>query len=525
MTATPSAARPETTDDSAKNAPGGPVPASRTDRTVAGWFFMSLGTGVQGTLTIGVMLVLARLLSPQDFGVVSASLLVIQISAIFTQAGIGPALVQQPSLRREHIYTAFTLCLASALVVVVAILTFAAGIARALGTEALVPVLRALAWLVPLQALTVVPEFLLRRDLQFRMLAGIRVVSFGAGYGAVGVSVAVLGGGVWALVAAHAAQNVLNTVLLLTRRPHAKRIGLDGRALRELLSFGTGFSLARIGNYLALYGDKFVAMRWLGAAGLGLYERAYQIMAMPAVGIGQVLDDVLFPAMAQIQNERERMAAAYRRCLSGIALLTLPISVTALVLAPEIVAVALGPKWGDAVLPLQVLAFGTVFRTSYKISDSLTRAVGAVYRRAWRQWIYATLVVSGGAFGAQWGIAGLAAGVLVALATNFVMMAHLSIRILGMTWGQFAAAHIPGIRAGLIVGVVAWSAANAARGLSAPPILVLLASALAIMSVLGALWLIAGRWLLGPDGRWLADRMVNVGRRIFRLRPATGGAA
>ena len=521
----PPVERSEPTHDNPGNASARPSPASRTERTVAGWFFMSFGTGVQGALTLGVMLVLARLLSPQDFGVVSASLLVIQISMIFTQAGIGPALVQQPALRREHIYTAFTLCLASALALLLVILAYASGIARALGTEALAPVLRSLAWLLPLQALTVVPEFLLRRELQFRVLASIRVISFGAGYGAVGVTVAALGGGVWALVAANAAQHVVSTAMLLARRPHAKRVGVDGRALRELLSFGAGFSLARIGNYLAVYGDKFVAMRWLGPAALGLYERAYQIMAMPAVGIGQVLDDVLFPAMAQIQNESARLAAAYRRCLSGIALLTLPISAIAFVLAPELVAVALGPKWRDTVLPLQVLAFGTLFRTSYKISDSLARAVGAVYRRAWRQWIYATLVVCGGVVGARWGITGLAAGVLVALATNFVLMAHLSLRIVNMTWGEFAAAHVPGIRTGLIVGVVAWSAASAARGLLAPPILVLLAAAGAVALVLGGLWLAAGRWLVGPDGRWLADRMLNVGRQIFRIRPATRRAA
>lgn len=503
----------------------GAATPSRTDRTVAGWFFMTFGTAVQGALMVGVMLVLARLLSPQDFGLLAASLLVVQISAIFTQAGIGPALVQQPVLRREHIYTAFSFCVGSALVLLLVILGFAEPIARALGTEALAPVVRALAWLLPLQALAVVPEFLLRRDLQFGTLARIRVVSFGAGYGAVGVAVAALGGGVWALVAANAAQTVLNAAMLIAHRPHARRFAVDWPALRELLSFGAGFSIARIGNTLATYGDKFVAMRWLGPAALGLYERAYQMMAMPAVGIGQVLDDVLFPAMAQIQHDPRRMITAYRRCVSGIALLTIPIGATVFVLAPEIVAVVLGAKWVDAVLPLRVLAFGTMFRTSYKISDSLTRAVGAVYRRAWRQWVYAALVIGAGAVGARWGIAGLAAGVLVALATNFVLMAQLCIRLLGMTWGQFAGTHLPGLRAGIIVGLVAWSAASAMRGVSASPILVVLGTGAAIALVLSGLWLATGTWLLGTDGRWLADRMLTVGRRIFHLEPAARRAS
>src|SRR3989442_682732 len=122
-------------------------------------------------------------------------------------------------------------------------------------------------------------------------------------------------------------------------------------------------------------------------------------MAAPATLVGQVLDDVLFPAMAQIQSERQRVAVAYRRCVAGVALLTLPLSALALVLAPEIVRVLLGPRWADVTAPFRVLVLGTLFRTSYKISDSLTRALGAVYRRAWRQWSYAALVFGGGGGG------------------------------------------------------------------------------------------------------------------------------
>ena len=79
------------------------------------------------------------------------------------------------------------------------------------------------------------------------------------------------------------------------------------------------------------------------------------------------------------------------------------------VLRLSLIYAVLGPKWGDAALPFQVLAVGTLCRASYKVSDSLTRAVGAVYRRAWRQWIYAALVIGGAVAGQHWGIAGIAA--------------------------------------------------------------------------------------------------------------------
>src|SRR3989441_68923 len=149
-------------------------------------------------------------------------------------------------------------------------------------------------------------------------------------------------------------------------------------------------------------GAFFVVAKCLGVTALGFSDRAYKLMAMPAIFVGQVLDDVMFPAMAQIQAEREQVAKAYRRCVAAVALFALPLTALVLILAPDIVAVLLGSEWGDVVLPFRILAVGTLFCTSYKLSDSLNRAVGAVYGRAWREWAYATAVVGGSIVGQRW---------------------------------------------------------------------------------------------------------------------------
>lgn len=504
----------------------GPEPGSRTDRAFIGWFWLSFGTGTQAILTIVVIAVLARLLTPRDFGVVSASLLIINFCLIFSQGLVGPALVQHASPKEQHVRTVFSLSLLSGFTLLVLLWVFAPVIASLVRSSALVPVLRTLAWIQPIQALAVASDALLRRALAFRVLAGIRVASYGVGYGVVGIGVALAGGGLWALVAAYATQATTTTLLLLWRQPVPARWGVDRAAARELLLFGGGFSLARIGNYAAVQGDNFVAVRWLGVAALGLYERAYQLMAMPATLVGQVLDEVLFPAMAQIQSDAPRLALAYRRCVSGIALLTLPLSAVSVVLAPELVYAVLGPKWGQVAFPFQILAVGTLFRTSYKVSDSLTRAVGAVYRRAWRQWLYASLVIGGAVVGQRWGIAGIAAGVVCALFVNFVFMAHLSTRLVALRWADFLAAHGAGIRLSAAVGLPTYAAATAARAVwSGHPIPVLAVSLAAAGLVCGLLLWLVPAWSLGADGRWLWDRVARLlSQRIGRFRSAPGGA-
>jgi len=490
---------------------------SRTERAFSGWFWLSSGAVVQGVVTIGALAVLARLLSPTDFGEVSVGMLAVNLVQIISQGLVGPALVQHPRLRPEHIQTGFALSLFGGIVLQAVLWLAAPAVAVALHAPALVAVLRALAWFMPIHALGAIADALLRRDLQYGAIAKIRMVSYALGYGAVGVAVAAAGGGLWALVAANLAQVSLNTALLLRRKPHTKRLRVHPVALRELLSFSGAHCVGVLGNYAATEGAFFVVAKWLGVTALGFYDRSYKLMAMPAIFVGQVLDDVMFPAMAQIQAEREQVAKAYRRCVAAVALFALPLTALVLILAPDIVAVLLGSKWGDVVLPFRILAVGTLFRTSYKLSDSLNRAIGAVYGRAWREWAYATAVVGGSIFGQGWGLPGVATAVVLALAVNFLLTAHLGTRLVSLSWADYFRAHAAGLRVTAVVAVPALGVATAARTFSSVPSMVVLGVTLAAAGAAVAPFLfVRSAWLLGPDGHYLLREAASFVRRRMR---------
>jgi len=142
---------------------------------------MFYGKGAYAILQIVVLAILARLVTPAEFGVVSAALIVISLSSIMSQLGLGPALVQRPTLERRHIDTAFHSSVLLSIVlgaVVWLAAPFASGFFRVQGVQ---PVLRALAWLFPLQGLGSVAESLLKRQLRFRWLANLDVISYGLG--------------------------------------------------------------------------------------------------------------------------------------------------------------------------------------------------------------------------------------------------------------------------------------------------------------------------------------------------------
>lgn len=491
-----------------------------TRHVLHGIFWTFLGTGTQQLLRLMAFIVLARLLSPHDFGVVGAALVVIGLSTIFSQVGVGPAIVQRPVLEPRHLRVGFTISLALSASFMTLIWSTAPLIAWFFRIPELAPVVRVLALVFVCQGAGTIAEALAQRELRFRWLAGVEVVSFAGGFGLVSVPLAWLGLGVWALVYGQLAESLIKTTILLAGRRHPKRLLLEWQPTRELLYFGGGFTLAKLGNYLALQGDNVVVGRWLGPQALGLYGQAYNLMTASALLVGQVLDRVLFPAMARVQSDLPKLRGAYRRGAVLVALVTLPGGCVLYLLAPELILLLLGPKWAGAVAPFQILSLGLLFRASYKLSDSVSRATGAVYRRAWRQGIYAMAVLAGAWVGQHWGIAGVAWGVVAAICLNFLLMAQLSLKLICMSWLDFAVAHLRAVPLTAALGGSMWVLVELSRS-NAWPAPAILAAGAAWMGIFSlSLCLLWPGLFLGPEGRWLVGTLTRMldGRLHRRVR-------
>ena len=495
-----------------------PVTLGLTARVISGSLWMFFGTGAQAAVQSLVLLVLARLVTPREFGVVTAALIVVGFTSIFSQLGVGPALVQRPALTSRHIRVGFTMSLLFSSILAALIFLGAARIANFFRIAELASVIRAISPLFICNGISVVAEALAQRELRFRLLASIELGAFAVSFVLVGIPLALAGYGLWALVGAYVTQSLLRTTALLRMQPHPKWPLMDRRVAAGLLYFGNGFTIAKLGNYVAGQADNVIVGRWLGPQALGLYGQAYQLMTAPALLFGQVLDKVLFPAMAKVQFEPDRLRKAYRRGVALVALVTLPLSAILFVLAPELIFLLLGPKWSGVVVPFRILGVGMLFRTSYKLSDSVARATGAVYPRAWRQGLYAIAIVVGAWFGQPWGIGGVAVGVLFAIILNFVLMAELSLRLIGMTWREFLAVHITALPLTVACSSALWLLAETMRATSFSSPVILAASVCCAISI-GAICLLRPRLFLGEEGQWLQRTL------WASLRPPGGGSS
>lgn len=481
-----------------------------SDRVLGGLLWQFSGTVGRGLLQIGFLTVLARLITPEEFGLVGAALIVVNLSSLFSQLGVGPALIHRPSLSPNHIGAAMSITLLLSMASVGIVWAAAIPIAAFFRMPGLVQVLRVLAFVFVLKGFSTVAESLARRDLAFKELAGIDVASYTIGYGIVGTALAVLGLGYWALVFAHIGQSLLQASLLLIVRPHRLLPSADYTAARELLEYGLGETLFSLANYAAVQGDNVLVGRILGPAALGIYGRAYQLLVTPARLFGAVLDRVLFPSMAKLRSDSSRLARTYIMGLGAVALTAIPTSGLVLVLAPEIVETLLGSAWTGVVAPLRIFSLAILFRTSYKISHSLARATGRVYKSASREGAYAAVVVVGAWVGAHWGVTGVAAGALVAVVFEFAVFTHLGMRTTGLQYSDIVSAHVPGFRLGTVVSVVAYCVATGLRMTDMPAAAVLGGTGFVVAVSVG-LGLVR-RWpsaFLGRDGIWMYGRLLD----------------
>jgi len=455
-------------------------------KATASW--AAAGSIAQVASQVLAITVLARILTPAEFGVVSAAALITQLALIFSEFGVGPYVVQRLQLGATALGTCYvaSCCLGAA----VALLLWLSAplLAHALRVPELLQVLRAYAAVFIVAGASAVHDALLQRELDFRFLARADAISFSLGYTGLSIVCALLGFSYWSIVIGHLSQAVIRGIMVIARHPHVARSPVSLAELRPLLRFGGGQTLSRLANYIAAQADGFVVTARLGVTAIGYYGRANQLVTMPAVQLGQIFDKVLFPAIARMQQDRSRSAAAYGRAITAISLLSLPLTALVWILGAQIVHVALGSQWQAVVQPMRILALAIPFRLIHKVSDPTARAFGATYTRAWRQAVFALSVAVLAVGLSRYGLSAVAWGVVAASILDAGLMVWLCCALTGFSARQLARALVPGARSGAVAALLAGAAVLVMRPWHDQDLLVL---AVAGVLSLGTLPLIA----------------------------------
>ncbi len=471
------------------------------------WMFSS--SGLQAVLRIAFNAVLARLLSPSDFGVVAIATMVTGFAELLVQMGVGPALVQTKEITDDHINTGFTFSILSGFFMAFVFWIINPYIAAFFEMPALTSILNILLWIFPLRMVTKISNSIIQRELLFKKLAGVDVVSYLFGYGLVGITLAYLGYGFTALIWATLMQALIYSALMFYMQPHSLKLNINFKLLKPLLSYGSNFTLANFFSFMALQADFFVVGKLMGSTALGFYNRAYNLMNNSTNIIGTVMNTVLFASFSKLQDDRTRQERSLIKSYNLLFLFFLPISLFVVILAPELVNMLLGSKWTAIILPFQILAGSMVFRIGYKVGSTFAKGMGAAKSNAQIQFIYFLSVVAGAVIGVYaGGILYVAISVSLAIVLNFILSVFLVIKLSDFNWSSFGKTIYNGLVFTVITLVLDVVAASVFR-VTINQVLVTFFGTMFLNFLVTLLILRFRPALIGNDGLWVINQLVN----------------
>ena len=347
--------------------------------------WQSVNVVSQVLLQLVFIMLLARLISKADFGIMSIALVVVGFIEIFAQIGIGPSLIQRKNLQPENIRAAFHFSLGLGGVFFLLMYVAAPWIGEWFNSDVLTNVLRWISFSFILSSIALIPRSLLIRHMQFKRLFAAAFISMAIGNLGIGLGLAYAGYGIWAYVGALLSQNALLGIAYWLIRPEGSR-HIWGKwswpDLRSMLVYGGKSTVFNWLNYTSTKVDTLIvgefnqsnAASTGGWSSTGVYDRSAHLMSLPITILGKLGDSVLFSGMSALQSDTQALNRVLMRGLGLIAWVIFPGSLALAWFSTEVAVILLGKEYLEAGAVVRILFLGVGFRSLIKLADATVRA-------------------------------------------------------------------------------------------------------------------------------------------------------
>lgn len=336
----------------------------------AGWW--AAGGFVLDKTVAAIQLVLvARLLTPADFGVMAASAAIVLAFVTISELGLESSLVSKPQVEQEDLAVAWTLAMGRGAAMALCLWVSADMIGQAMHMVQLPEVLRVHAWALLLQGLHSPGMAILLKNLDFKRRVTMDLVRRLVEAG-VTISLAVWFRNVWALLAGQLVGLCVSSLLSFWAAPFKPRLSFHRSSLNYVLRYGTHFNVTMLSMYGVMSGGELVIGRILGQEALGLYQIALAIPLLIGVRATALIHQLSMPTYAFLQNDRSGLARVFELQMGLAGLIFIPPAVGVAVLAPVIVPLAFGTQWLSIIDPLRILCV-------YAVCAGLSSVMTAVH--------------------------------------------------------------------------------------------------------------------------------------------------
>lgn len=317
--------------------------------------------GINFFLAIVGTVILARLLTPSEYGLVGMAMVVVAFARTFMEAGLSMATVQKDKISHEQVSTLFWINVFVGFFLGLFVLASSPFVSRFYGQPELTAVTAALSVTFFVNGLTIQHVALLRRHMRFGTLANISIIAEIITL-CITVVLALSGWGYWTLVVGTIATSLSRLFMTFFFLPWIPGRIKKNTGAREMLKFGRNLTVANFVNYFSLNIDKILIGKYIGSNALGVYGRAFRLFMMPISQIRMPMTKVAIPSLSTLKDQPSRYIKHYHRFLDLLATVTIPLTLYCVVEAEFLIHLILGPQWLEAIPVFRILAIAGIIQ-------------------------------------------------------------------------------------------------------------------------------------------------------------------
>jgi O-antigen/teichoic acid export membrane protein len=398
----------------------------------------------------GVSIVVARLLDPKDFGIVSIATMIIFYSNTLTNLGFKSALIQRKEITSEHISSVFSADLMISFFMMCIFYFLAPLIAAFFHSPESRDVIRVMSLTFVLSTFYDLPYTLFRRELNFKVITLVDTTKE-VFMSSITVILAIFGFKYWSIVWGQLIPLSVATVFLILKARWKPKISFTPSALKDLFNYGA-WSFVRTQLYFfSSRLDRLIVGRYLGTSILGVYDKAKSFSQMPTESISSNINNVLYSSFSRIQDKKDELVRMLKKSLVITSVISFPIYIGLYAIAHHFVPVVLGEKWNAMIVPLQIMCVSGIFASFSGLLSIAAVNVGNYQKYTIRQMIATGLLFLLWLVLVRWGIVAVALGAVVySLLTLYVGISIVREKIT-LPWKEFANCIVPALISGLIM--------------------------------------------------------------------------
>jgi len=327
-------------------------------------------------ISLVIVAILSRLISPKDFGIVAIATVLIQFLGNFTDMGIESAIIQHKKLTKRDLSNIFSFTFWIGIIITVIFFFAAWPISSYYENKTLLRICQILSVNLFFSTISIVPGALLCKEKLFKFIA-YRTLVVQITVGIISVIAALSGLGLYSLIISPVLSSIILFIINYRKNPQKLYFSFGLESIRQIFSYSLFQFLFGLINYFSRNMDKLIVGKYLGLTSLGFYEKSYRLMMLPLQNISHVIGPVMHPIFSEFQNDLKKLVSSYEKVVRFLAVIGFPLSVLLYFTAKELTLIIFGPAWLPSVRVFEILAISVGTQVILSTSGSIFQATNS----------------------------------------------------------------------------------------------------------------------------------------------------